>query len=125
MGSAELQNSEERFLVITPVSPEADRSLPIFADPDVPPAIRAYYEHNETKTFSFVRPLDRADHSLIENASDISRWTEKCYLDCAEAFPTILKRIEIVGTRYVQLSPIENALVDVRAKTSELYGLYK
>lgn len=34
--SVDIQNSDERYLVITPVVPEPDRSLPIFADPDVP-----------------------------------------------------------------------------------------
>lgn len=88
-------------------------------------AVRTYYEHNETRTFSYVRPLDRADHSLLNNASDISHWTEKCYLVCQEAFPTILRRTEVVETRYVELSPIENALADVKSKTLELDSLYK
>lgn len=32
----EIQTSEDRYLLITPVLPEPDRSLPIFTNPDVP-----------------------------------------------------------------------------------------
>lgn len=88
-------------------------------------AIRTYYEHNETRTFSYVRPLERAEHTLVNIASDISNWTEKTYLICAEAFPTILRRTEVIETRVTELSPIENALDDVHSKTSELDVLFK
>lgn len=47
-------------------------------------AIRYYYEHNETRVFTFTRALDRTERTLAESASSISNWTEKTFLYCAE-----------------------------------------
>ena len=33
------------YIQCTQVTPEPDRTLPTFTNPDVPPAVRAYYEH--------------------------------------------------------------------------------
>ena len=35
----------DQYIQVTAVSAEPNRSLPIFTCPDVPPAIRSYYEH--------------------------------------------------------------------------------
>ena len=103
----EIQTSEDRYLLITSVLPEPDRSLPIFTNPDVPgresivdekvafsefaeatgmldPAIRTYYENNETRTFSYTRPLEKTERTLVETAPEICQYTEKTYLTCAE-----------------------------------------
>jgi dedicator of cytokinesis protein 3 len=34
-----------QYIQCTAVSPEPDRSLPVFADVDVPLSVRTYYEH--------------------------------------------------------------------------------
>lgn len=39
------------------------------------------------------------------------------------AFPTILKRTEVLEVQVIEVSPLENALVDVKGKTIELAGL--
>jgi dedicator of cytokinesis protein 3 len=44
---------------------------------------------------------------------------------CAEAFPTVLRRSEVVEIRVAEISPIENALNDVETKTRELEELEK
>jgi dedicator of cytokinesis protein 3 len=50
---------------------------------------------------------------------------EKTYLRCEDAFPTVLRRSEIAEVYVVEISPLEKALEDVTAKTSELETLEK
>lgn len=50
-------------------------------------------------------------------------WLEKTYITTEEAFPTVLRRSEIVGLEIVEISPIENALHEVEQKTKELAAL--
>lgn len=35
----------DQYIQITAVTPEPNRDLPMFTNPDVPPQIRNYYEH--------------------------------------------------------------------------------
>jgi dedicator of cytokinesis protein 3 len=51
-------------------------------------------------------------------------WIEKTYFITEEAFPTVLRRSEVVRTEVVQLSPLENALNEVESKTRELATLH-
>ena len=51
-------------------------------------------------------------------------WIEKTYFITEEAFPTVLRRSEVVRTEVVQLSPLENALNEVESKTRELNTLH-
>ena len=87
----ELAESEERYLVITPVNSESDKSLPVFTNPNTPIPVRAYYQNNETRTFSFSHRVERVDRTLLDTAPDISRWTEKIYIVCAECESRLLK----------------------------------
>lgn len=43
------------YIQCTAVTPEPDRSRPIFNSPDVPPAVRAYYENRCVKVQFFSR----------------------------------------------------------------------
>lgn len=71
----EIQFADAQWLQITSVSPEPDQTSPMFSNPDVPPAVKSYYEQNDIHTFSFSRPVNRAPDG---RASDIaSSWTEK------------------------------------------------
>lgn len=100
----DLQNLDGQFLLVTQVTPEPDRTTRPFTNPDVPPcekaevlssttrlmvfmsaAVRAYYEHNETNTFSFSRQLDTVERVLIDTAPSISQYHEKTLLRCAES----------------------------------------
>lgn len=89
--------------------------------------------------------MERSEHSLTESANSISNWTEKTFLYCAEgtalchltladlalltsypiAFPTILKRTEVLDVQVIEVSPLESALNDVKAKTAELDSHYR
>lgn len=51
-------------------------------------------------------------------------WLEKTYFTTEEAFPTVLRRSEVVGMEVQEISPIENTLNDVEQKTKELASLH-
>lgn len=48
---------------------------------------------------------------------------EKTYFTTEEAFPTVLRRSEVVAMEVLDISPIENALHEVEQKTKELTSL--
>ncbi|GAC97073.1 hypothetical protein PHSY_004657 [Pseudozyma hubeiensis SY62] len=109
--------SDGQFVQVTAVQPEPDRSKDIFTNAEVPPAVRAYYENSGTDLFSFARPLSKAGVSPSE------QWTEKTYLRCEDAFPTVLRRSEVAEVYVVEISPLEKAVEEVKAKTAELVTL--
>lgn len=115
----EVRLAEGRFLQVTAVQPEPDRTKEIFTNPEVPPNVRTYHEKCGTDLFSFERPLGKAD------AGQAEQWVEKTYLRCEDAFPTVLRRSEIAEVYVVEISPLEKAIEDVTAKTSELETLEK
>jgi dedicator of cytokinesis protein 3 len=43
--SDEIRNSSMQYIQCSSVTPEPDRSLPIFTNPEVPSAVKQYYEH--------------------------------------------------------------------------------
>lgn len=51
-------------------------------------------------------------------------WIEKTYFTTEEAFPTVLRRSEIVAVEVMEISPIERVLNDVEQRTKELEGLH-
>jgi dedicator of cytokinesis protein 3 len=70
----DIQFSEAPYLQVTGVNPDPDRpSSTIFTNPDVPSAVRQYYERNETPFFCFTRPINK-DGEVNEF---MSLWTEK------------------------------------------------
>jgi dedicator of cytokinesis protein 3 len=50
-------------------------------------------------------------------------WLENTYFTTEEAFPTVLRRSEVVAMEVLEISPIENALHEVEQKTKELASL--
>lgn len=129
----DVKDSEAQYLQVTAVQPEPDRNRDVFKNADVPPCVRSYYEHNATNLFSFMRPLrpedGRRDTSLSSSSTRESLlaevWVEKTFLRCEDAFPTVLRRSEVIGVHVTEISPIQHALDDVQAKTVELTGLEK
>lgn len=51
-------------------------------------------------------------------------WSEKTYFTTEEAFPTVLRRSEVVAMEVQEISPIENTLNEVEQKTKELASLH-
>lgn len=68
--------------------------------------------------FSSSRPITKGRDGSEES------WVEKTYFTTEEAFPTVLRRSEIVAVEVLEISPIERALNDVEQRTKELEGLY-
>ena len=52
-------------------------------------------------------------------------WLEKTFYTTEEAFPTVLRRSEVVTLEVAEISPLENALQEVEEKTNELAGLHQ
>ena len=68
--------------------------------------------------FSSSRPITKGRDGLEES------WVEKVYFTTEEAFPTVLRRSEIIAVEVVEISPIERVLNDVEQRTRELVGLH-
>ena len=126
-----------QYIQCTAVTPEPNRSLPIFTNPDVPVSVRNYYEHRQVLECGWVSKVEKTDHlnsainffSCSRPLTKASRegteevWLEKAYFTTEETFPTVLRRSEIVAVEVVEISPIENALNEVEQKTKELTAL--
>ncbi|KAJ3713330.1 cytoplasmic protein [Lentinula raphanica] len=114
----DIRYGSEQYIQCTAVVPEPDQTSPIFTNPDVPLAVRTYYEHSDINTFSSSRPVKRVARDGTEEI-----WIEKVYFTTEESFPTVLRRSLVVDLAVVDISPIENALSEVEAKTKELSAL--
>ncbi|KAK0461408.1 uncharacterized protein EV420DRAFT_1619788 [Desarmillaria tabescens] len=108
----------DQYIQCTSVTPEPDRTLPVFTNPDVPTAVRVYYEHSAINLFSSSRQVKK----LGRDGSD-EIWVEKTYFTTEETFPTVLRRSQVIELEVVELSPVENALTEVETKTKDLAAL--
>ncbi|KAG8760434.1 hypothetical protein FRC14_003131 [Serendipita sp. 396] len=120
--SEEIRFGTVLYIQCTQVTPEPDRSLPIFTNPDVPAAVRTYYEHSAINVFSCTRPFTK-EGVPDEKPHFKDIWTEKTYFTTEESFPTVLRRSEVIEIQVVEISPLDNALLDVEQKTKELQVL--
>ena len=68
--------------------------------------------------FSYTRQISKPGPDGNEEI-----WLEKTYLTTEEAFPTVLRRSEVVDVGIDEISPVEIALQEVQAKTRELAAL--
>ncbi|KAK7057298.1 C2 domain in Dock180 and Zizimin proteins-domain-containing protein [Favolaschia claudopus] len=114
----DIRFGNDQYIQCTAVTPEPNRSLPIFTNPDVPLPVRTYYEHSAISLFSSSRQIKKITRSGTEEI-----WIEKTYFTTEEAFPTVLRRSEVIGAEIVEISPVENALSEVESKTKELAAL--
>ncbi|KAF8891672.1 C2 domain in Dock180 and Zizimin proteins-domain-containing protein [Infundibulicybe gibba] len=115
----DIRFGNDQYIQCTAVTPEPNRTLPIFTSPDVPLPVRTYYEHSAVNLFSSTRQVKKSTRDGTEEI-----WLEKTYLTTEEAFPTVLRRSEVVGLEIVEISPLENALQEVEKKTKELAALH-
>ncbi|THH08148.1 hypothetical protein EW145_g2899 [Phellinidium pouzarii] len=114
----------DQYIQCTAVDPEPDRSLPIFNNPDVPSAVRMYYEHRRVFSLRAINVFscERSVAKVGPNG-DEETWIVKAYFTTEETFPTVLKRSEVVDIQTIDISPIESAMNDVVQKTKELAAL--
>ncbi|KAF8972959.1 cytoplasmic protein [Flammula alnicola] len=115
----DIRYGNDQYIQCTAVTPEPDRNLPVFTNPDVPLAVRTYYEHSAINVFSSSRQIRKTTRDGTEEV-----WLEKTYYTTEQAFPTVLRRSEVVNLDLVEISPLENALQEIEEKTKELAGLH-
>ncbi|KAG1904321.1 uncharacterized protein F5891DRAFT_1126689 [Suillus fuscotomentosus] len=109
----------DQYVQCTAVTPEPDRTLPIFTSPDVPLAIRNYYEHSAINVFSSTKQITKFDRDGNEEI-----WLEKTSFTTEQAFPTVLRRSDITEWEVAEISPVENALHEVEQKSRELASFH-
>ncbi|KNZ80427.1 Dedicator of cytokinesis protein 3 [Termitomyces sp. J132] len=114
----DIRFGNEQWIQCTAVTPEPDRARAIFTNPDVPLAVRTYYEHSAINLFSSARQVKKTTRDGTEEI-----WLEKTYYTTEEAFPTVLRRSEVIGLETIEMSPLETALNEVEQKTKELAAL--
>jgi dedicator of cytokinesis protein 3 len=59
----------------------------------------------------------------VDRDGNEETWVEKTYYTTEESFPAVLRRSEVVAVEVVELSPVENALLEVELKNKELNAL--
>ncbi|CAZ79583.1 unnamed protein product [Tuber melanosporum] len=120
VASGEIDSVEGQFIHITAVEPEHDVMHPVFQKTKVSPNTRSFLLQKQPRSFFSSRPLPGNDAGRPS-----SWWSEKTVYSTAERFPTILRRSEILSISTVTVSPVENAIEAVTAKTGELSLLEK
>lgn len=58
--SVDVRFGSDQYIHCTVVTPEPDRTLPLFTQPDVPLAVRTYYEH---RCLCFMKSVSILNHA--------------------------------------------------------------
>jgi hypothetical protein len=112
------EDVEGQFLQIFPVSPQKDLMHPIYQRAKVVQSIRDYYLLSRPSHFTTTSRRTTSDGQQ-------SGTVEKTVYTTNEAFPTILRRSEIVAVGTVTLTPLQSAIERTSRKTVELMALEK
>ncbi|KAH7117123.1 hypothetical protein B0J11DRAFT_109624 [Dendryphion nanum] len=111
---------EGQYLQIFPVSAQKDLAHPIYQRAKVSQSVRDYYLLSRPSHFT------TASRRTTFTGNEQSLTTaEKTVYTTAEAFPTILRRSEIVAVGTVTLTPLQTAIERTARKTNELATLEK
>ncbi|KAF1917152.1 C2 domain in Dock180 and Zizimin proteins-domain-containing protein [Ampelomyces quisqualis] len=113
------QDLEGQYLQIFPVSPQKDLTHPIFQRAKVSQSVRDYYLLSRPSHFT------SASRRAPSNVNGKESAVEKTVYTTAEAFPTILRRTEIVAVGNVTLPPLQAAIERTSRKTVELIAMEK
>lgn len=113
------EDVEGQYLQIFPVSPQKDLSHPIYQRAKVAQSIRDYYLLSRPSHFT------TTSRRLTSDGNQQGSTVEKTVYTTAEAFPTILRRSEIVAVGTVTLTPLQSAIERTSRKTVELMMLEK
>ncbi|KAH6656717.1 SH3 domain-containing protein [Truncatella angustata] len=104
---------EGQFLVISSLSPHRDLNHHVFQRAKVPQAIRDYLLSAHPQLFSITSKRDTSGPAHEHFAEKILYKTE-------EAFPTILRRSEIIEVRELRLTARQTAIERIVRKTQEM-----
>lgn len=110
---------ERQYVGIWPVSPMRDLGHPIWRRGLVEQSVREYYLLSRPKMFV---SSSRRKHSAAGDPKEV-QVVEKSVYTTSEAFPTVLKKSEIVDVGTVSLTPLQQAIERTTRKTSELLTL--
>jgi dedicator of cytokinesis protein 3 len=113
------QDLEGQYLHISPVSPQRDLAHPIFQRAKVSQSVKDHYLLSRPTHFT------SASRRSPSHANAREPTVEKTVYTTAEAFPTILRRTEIVAVGNVTLTPLQAAIERTSRKTVELTAMEK
>lgn len=109
--------TEGQYLFVSTVEPDPEAKMELkYSKVKPTPGAKEYKYRLNLKRFSYSRPLPG-------NTSPLDLWIEKTTYETYQSFPTIVKRSEVKNVTIVKLSPLENALDMLQAKTSDLTDL--
>ena len=117
--AGDIEVVEGQYLQISPVSPHRNLEDHIFQQSKVQHSVREYILSSAPFRFS----VTSRRHSPLSGVHD--QWIEKTVYSTSEAFPTILKRSEIIDVEVVRLTPLQTAVERTTRKTAELAALAK
>lgn len=113
------EDVEGQYLQIYPVSAQKDLLHPIYQRAKVAQPIRDYYLLSRPTHFTTTSRRQGPEVSIKDQT------VEKTVYTTAEAFPTILRRSEIMSVGNVTLTPLQTAIERTARKTTELLTLEK
>nr|OQO26837.1 hypothetical protein B0A51_07797 [Rachicladosporium sp. CCFEE 5018] len=117
--NAEADLVEGQYLQVFPVSVHRDLSHMVYQRTKVAQTVRDYYLLSSPQRFSTTTRQPVRELAITEQP------VEKTLYTTVAAFPTILRRAEIVATEKVALTAIEAAVERTTRKTAELVALEK
>jgi hypothetical protein len=113
------QDVEGQYLQIYPVSPQKDLSHPIYQRAKVSQSVRDY--HLLSRPCHFTSASRRSPSRTTTQDNTV----EKTVYTTADAFPTVLRRSEIVAVGTVTLTSLQTAVERTARKTMELATIEK
>ncbi|KAF2803496.1 uncharacterized protein BDZ99DRAFT_426873 [Mytilinidion resinicola] len=113
------EDVEGQYLQIYPVSAQKDLLHPIYQRAKVAQPIRDYYLLSRPSHFTTASRRTGGESNVKDQT------VEKTVYTTAEAFPTILRRSEIVSVGTISLTPLQSAIERTTRKAVELMALEK
>lgn len=140
----EIKNSYKQHLQIFTVKAasieEVEGKERVFNE-RMPPAIKKFITGNDVKVFVYSKPFRKDKQKNKENEFEVhlhrslpcsgllnikrvsppqDLWIRNSYFLTTDAFPGIRRRVEIMESRVVEITPIQNAVNSMHSKNEEL-----
>ncbi|WZH46096.1 uncharacterized protein QYS62_007166 [Fusarium acuminatum] len=112
----DVDDVEGQFLMISAVTPHRDLNHQVFQRARVPQVVRDFLLSSHPQTFS-ISTRRNTTGPVKEHSA------EKLVFTTADAFPTILRRSEVVDAQEINLGAHETALERIVRKTQEMTAL--
>lgn len=113
VNAGDIEDVEGQFLQIASLSPHRNLEHPVFQRSKVSSHVRDYLLSDRPQQFSTT-----VRRNIVGPVTE--HWADKMVYSTSEAFPTILRRSEVVSVQKIRLSPIQTALERVVRKTQEM-----